>query len=115
MKTALTPFATVAGFALILSTVLAAPACKKDETCHGNVHVIDTAGTPVGNAAVELSAPNGDITYTGVTDGSGDVSFEVTLPAIFDVTASKTGVGTGVGVIRLDEPGKEDDVTVTIQ
>jgi len=94
-------------------------ACKKDKTCHGTVRVVDTAGDAVGEASVRLSAPsvNGDVIYESTTDGSGQASFEVKLPAIFDVTATK---GTlpgleGVGVLRLDEPGKSNDITVTME
>jgi hypothetical protein len=91
--------------------------CKKDKTCHGKVHVVDNAGVPVASATVLLdaAAQHGEVSYTGTTDGSGDVSFDVTLPAIFDVTASKTGFSaSGTGVIRLDEAGKEDAVTITM-
>ncbi|MDQ3046567.1 MAG: carboxypeptidase-like regulatory domain-containing protein [Bacteroidota bacterium] len=103
----------------MLLMVFTAASCKKDKTCHGKVHVVDTAGLPVNNAVVKLAAPSvqGDVVYDGTTDESGDVSFEVKLPAIFDVTATKaTYVGmAGVGVLRLDEPGKTAEVDVTIQ
>jgi hypothetical protein len=119
MKTATLKTSAILGIACLLFTAVTVTSCKKDKTCYGKVHVVDTAGAPVGAANVLLSAPSvdGDVTYEGVTDGSGNVTFEVTLPAIFDVTATKaTYPGMqGVGVIRLDEPGKEDDVTVTIQ
>lgn len=94
--------------------------CKKDQTCHGKVHVNDTAGRPVANATVKLAAPsvNGNVTYSELSDGSGDAEFDVKLPAIFDVTATKATYppgSVGTGVLRLDEPGKTGAVTVTIK
>lgn len=94
--------------------------CKKDQTCHGTVHVNDTAGHPVANATVKLSAPsvNGDVVYSQLSDGSGEAEFEVKLPAIFDVTATKATFPpgfVGTGVLRLDEPGKTGEITVTIK
>jgi hypothetical protein len=112
MKTILNYSSIVLGAFLILS-ITANTSCKKDKTCKGRVHVVDSVGVAVPTATVVLDAPQGDINYTGTTDGSGDVLFEVTLPAIFDVTATKDGM-TGTGVLRLDEPGKEDAETVTL-
>jgi hypothetical protein len=111
-------FASVCAL-ILLFTIFSTSSCKKDATCHGKVHVIDTAGVVVPNATVKLAAPsvNGDVVYSALTDGSGDAEFEVKLPAIFDVTATKaTYPGMkGTGVLRLDEPGKTNDVTVTIK
>lgn len=119
MKTSYLKFSVVAGVALMFFAVTATSSCKKDKTCHGTVHVVDTAGVAIYNATVKLAAPsvNGDVVYDGVTDGSGDISFEVKLPAIFDVVATKSTYPgmAGTGVIRLDEPGKKAEVTVTIQ
>lgn len=119
MKSAILKISSIVCVVLLVLTATTSTSCKKDKTCHGKVHVIDTNNAVVAGATVVLDAPaqGGDITYTGTTDGSGDVTFEVTLPAIFDVTATKaTYPGqAGTGVIRLDEPGKEDQVTVTIQ
>lgn len=117
MKTAILKISSIVCVVLLFLTATTSTSCKKDKTCHGKVHVVDTNNAVISGATVVLDAPaqGGDISYTGSTDGSGDVTFEVTLPAIFDVTATKTGVGTGTGVIRLDEPGKEDQVTVIIQ
>jgi hypothetical protein len=117
MKTAIHKLSAIVCVVLLVVTATTTSSCKKDKTCHGKVHVIDTLGAPIASANVKLSAPSvgGQTEYNGVTDGSGDCTFEVTLPAIFDVTATKAGMsGTGTGVIRLDEPGKEDAVTVTI-
>ena len=117
MKTFTLRFSAFAVASLLVFAALSSSSCKKDKTCHGTVRVVDTANNPVGSATVKLSAPsvNGDVTYSSTTDGSGDATFEVKLPAIFDVTATKATVGTGTGVLRLDEPGKTNDVTVTLQ
>lgn len=120
MKTFVLRFSTFAIIFLLLLTAISTPSCKKDKTCHGKVTVIDTAGIPVPLATVKLAAPsvNGQVTYTGITDGTGIVTFEVKLPAIFDVFATQAinypGM-TGVGVIRLDEPGKTAETTVTLK
>jgi len=104
---------------LIIAAGVGTSSCKKDKICHGIVHVYDSAGIAVYNATVLLSAPtvHGDVTYTGTTDPTGQVLFEVKLPAIFDVTATKaTYPGkTGVGIIRLDEEGKTGEVNVNIK
>jgi hypothetical protein len=118
MKTAFTKPALALGIVALAAIAMTSSSCKKDKTCHGTVHVIDTAGAPVAGATVLLDAASagGEVSYTGTTDGSGDATFEVALPAIFDVTATKATIpGQGIGVLRLDEPGKEDTETVTIQ
>lgn len=118
MKTTLTKISAIAAVLMLLSVMFVSTSCNKDKTCHGQVKVIDTNGVVVSGATVKLSAPSvgGDVVYNGSTDGSGEASFEVKLPAIFDVMATKTGIsGQGIGVIRLDEPGKDANVTVTIQ
>ena len=120
MKTFVLRFSSIAIVFLLLLTAISTPSCKKDKTCHGKVTVIDTAGVPIAVATVKLAAPsvNGQVTYTGTTDGTGVVTFEVKLPAIFDVFATQAAQWpgkTGVGVIRLDEPGKSAETTVTIK
>ena len=118
MKTTLTKISAITAVIMFLSVMFISTSCNKDKTCHGKVKVIDTNGVVVSNATVKLSAPSvgGDVVYNGKTDGSGEASFDVKLPAIFDVYATSPLVaGTGVGVIRLDEPGKDANVTVTIQ
>jgi hypothetical protein len=119
MKTLTLKFSAFVCTFVLLFTALSSSSCKKDKTCYGKVHVVDTAGVAVANAKVKLAAPsvNGEVEYEEVTDGSGDASFEVKLPAIFDVTATKsTYMGmVGTGVLRLDEPGKTAEVTVAIE
>ncbi|MCW3105092.1 MAG: hypothetical protein JWO09_3532 [Bacteroidetes bacterium] len=116
MKTFTLKFSAFACAFVMLFAAFSSSSCKKDKTCHGKVHVTDNAGAPVANATVKLAAPSvgGDVTYDNVTDGGGDASFEVKLPAIFDVTVTKTGFQTGTGVLRLDEPGKSNEVTVKL-
>ena len=119
MKTSVLNFFSFSCIILVLSAGVSISSCKKDQICHGIVHVYDTSGVVVNNANVLLAAPTvqGEVTYSGVTDASGQVLFEVKLPAIFDVTATKASYPgkTGVGIIRLDEPGKTGEVTVIIK
>lgn len=119
MKTFTIKFSAFVCAFIMLLTAFSSSSCKKDKTCYGKVHVIDTADLPVSGAKVKLHAPsvNGDVTYEEITDGSGDATFEVQLPAIFDVTATKSTYPgqVGSGVLRVDEPGKTGEVTVTIK
>jgi hypothetical protein len=119
MRTFTVKFSAFVFASILLCAAFSSSSCKKDKTCHGKVKVIDTAGVPVGNAKVRLAAPSvgGEVTYEDLTDGSGNVNFEVQLPAIFDVTATKSTYPgmVGTGILRLDEPGKTAEVTVTIE
>lgn len=127
MKTFILRISAFSCVALLLLTAMFSTSCKKDKTCHGKITVIDTAGIPVANATVNLSSPpsvppnshttGGDLKMNGVTDGAGVVNFELKLPAILDIVATSPNfVGmTGKAILRLDEPGKTTDVTVTIK
>lgn len=120
MKTIITKISAFTCIMLLFVFAVTSSSCNKDKTCHGKVKAVDAAGVAVSNATVKLAAPSvgGDVVYNGTTDGSGVANFDVKLPAIFDVTVTKAGVGTtgtGTGVLRLDEAGKSNDVTVTIQ
>jgi len=103
----------------MLFAAFSSSSCKKDKTCHGKVSVVDTIGRAIPDAKVKLSANsvNGDVTYEEIADGSGVAEFEVKLPAIFDVTATKTSLPgkVGTGVLRVDEPGKTGEVTVIMK
>ncbi len=119
MKAFIFKISAITGVLMLFTIMFIASSCNKDQTCHGTVTVVDTVGSPVASAKVKLSAPSvgGDVVYDGTTDGSGKVSFDVKLPAIFDVYATKaTFPGlAGVGVLRLDEPGTDAEVKVIIQ
>ncbi len=120
MKTFILKSLAFGGVIFLLSAAFTTSSCKKDKTCHGKVHVVDTTGKNVAGAFVRLSAPSvqGDVIYDGSTDGSGNVSYDVKLPAIFDVKAEKKAIypgKSGNGVLRLDEPGKSAEVEVTIR
>ena len=118
MKTLINKISAITAVVALLSIVFVSSSCNKDKTCHGKVTVVDTNGVKLSGATVKLAAPsvNGDVVYNGTTDGSGEANFEVKLPAIFDVTATHpTQAGTGVGVLRLDEPGKQANVEIKIQ
>ncbi|MBA3704870.1 MAG: carboxypeptidase regulatory-like domain-containing protein [Bacteroidetes bacterium] len=114
MKTHILKFSAFVGVLLLLLTAFGASSCNKDKTTHGKIHVVDGQGAYVAGAAVHLSAPNSQVVYDGTTDGSGYVQFDVRLPAIFDVTASKDSL-IGTGVLRLDEPGKTTELNVTVR
>ena len=114
---------TFYGFILIVSLFIlttTAPSCKKKETCQGKVIVRDTNGLAVAGALVRLDAfnanPPGQIKYGGATDKYGKIEFDIKLPAIFDVTAQSAAYPDmfGKGVLNVDEPGKEADVTVVL-
>ena len=128
MKTFILKFSAIACVGLFVLTTLFSTSCKKDKTCHGKITVLDTAGAPVASATVQLSSPpsvppdpnhsgGGDLVMTGVTDGSGIVNFELKLPAILDIVATKSALPglTGKAILRLDEPGKTTEVTVTMK
>jgi hypothetical protein len=90
------------------------------------VITVDSAGTAVSNANVQLYAivktstggtVTADIKANGPTDGDGKVKFTFKLPAIYDIKAtaaigSKTYSGTGI--IKLEE-GKNTEKTVTLR
>ena len=120
MKTFILKISAFACVAFLLITALSVTSCKKDKTCHGKVTVVDTAGIVVAGASVVLSAPsvNGQVSSSNITDASGVALFEIKLPAIFDIVASKNDAFpnmTGKGILRVDEPGKTADVTVTLK
>jgi|GEM_PF-683943 len=128
MKTFILKLSAFAGVTLLLLTALSSTSCNKDKTTHGKVTVVDTAGLPVANATVKLSSPpsvppnshpnGGDLVLTGVTDGSGVVNFDIKLPTILDILATQTVIYpnmTAKGILRLDEPGKTTEVTVTLK
>jgi hypothetical protein len=121
MKTFSLKFSAFTCALVLLFTAFSSSSCKKDKTCHGKVTVVDTTGKPIGDAKVNLSANTatvtGDVTYDEVTDGSGVAEFEVKLPAIFDVKATKSSLPgrVGTGILRVDEPGKTGEVTVTMK
>lgn len=104
---------------MLVLVALSTTSCKKDKTCHGKVTVIDTAGVPVAGATVKLDAANATKVFeTATTDGSGVANFELKLPAILDIKAEKPSAYPGMvgkGILRLDEPGKTAEVTVTLK
>jgi hypothetical protein len=100
--------------------------CKKNTDCTANIICNDSTGVGMSGATVYLfanvKASNGgtitaDLRATGVTDGSGRVSFTFKLPAIYDVKALKTA-GTasmqGISIIKLEE-GKAVEKTVVVR
>lgn len=100
--------------------------CKKNTDCTANIICNDSTGVGMSGATVYLFANvkttnNGTITAdlraTGITDGSGRVSFTFKLPAIYDVKAIKTaGTGSlqGISIIKLEE-GKAVEKTLVVR
>ncbi len=104
-----------AGF-LLSGFVFNFSSCQKETICKATVTCVDSSGTAVAGAAVELFAlvksKDGKTTYTadvtasGSTDGSGSVAFSFKLPAIYDIRAtfaSATKTLSGESIIKLEE------------
>ena len=100
---------------LLLFTALSTTSCKKDKMCHGKITVVDTAGAVVPGATVVAAYQQ--TAFSNVTDGSGVAYIDLKLPAILNITATSSSYPgmTGKGILRLDEPGKTADVTVTLK
>src|ERR1035437_9543922 len=92
MKTFVLKLSAFVCVILLIITVVSSSSCKKDPMVHGKITVVDTAGAPVAGATVLLSAPSpgSNVAYSNVTDGSGTASFDIKLPAIFDIEATKS-------------------------
>lgn len=116
MKTFVSKISTFVCFTLLLFSVTFWTACKKDKTTYGTVTVTNEAGTVQKAATVVLAAPSasGQKSFTGKTDGTGVVKFEIDLPGIWDVTVTADTL-YGTGVLRLDEPGKKDEIKVIVR
>lgn len=118
MKSFVIKFSIIGCFVLLFLGATSISSCKKDQTCHGRVTVVDSADARVPGAAVRLdaNAVGGQKVYNGVTDGSGIAVFDIELPAIFDITATKSTYPNqyGKGSLNVDEPQKEADVTVKL-
>lgn len=115
------------GFAALGLVYLFVTSCKKNTDCVATIYCVDSVGVGMPNIDVLLYAkvktPIGgtitaDVKASGVTDGSGMVSFTFKLPAIYDISATKgagsTGSLSGVSIIKLEE-GKKVEKTVTVR
>ena len=116
MKTSILKISSFLFLSFLLLTATVSTSCKKDKKTYGTVNAKDGNGTAIVSAKLLLAAPsaNGQKSYTGITDSHGQAKFEIPLPAIWDVTIS-TDTTSGTGVLRLDEPGKSDEITVTLR
>lgn len=116
MKTFVSKITTFVCLTLLLFSVTFWTACKKDKTTYGTVTVTDEVGTKIKGATVVLAAPSaaGQKSFTGKTDPTGVVKFEIDLPGIWDVSVTADTL-YGTGVLRLDEPGKKDEITVIVR
>ncbi len=120
MKSVVLKFSAIGCFVLFILATSILPSCKKNTTCHAYITVNDTGNHKVVGAKVVLDANNvgGQKTFTGTTDGSGNVVFDIDLPAIYNVTATKSiypPTWYGKGLVNMDEAGKEAWLTVKIQ
>ncbi len=117
MKTFILKLSAFVSVVLLVVTMVFSSSCKKDPMVHGKITVVDTSGVPVSAATVVLSSPTGTVAYSNITDASGVALFDIKLPAIFDIRATKTTLSglTGKGILRLDEPGKSEDVQVIMK
>ena len=119
MKTTFLKISALASVVLLIFAATSISSCKKDQTCRGYVNVYDSASNKVPLATVRLDAYtiNGDITYTEKTDGNGLATFDIALPAIFDIYVTKEDdfpLMWGKGSLNVDEPRKEGWATVAI-
>lgn len=127
MRTTIKKNSALACVFLLLLTATLATSCKKEKMTKGKVTVTNMSGLPLPNATVDLDAKsaNSDIKYSAITDGKGLAEFEIPLPAIWDVKVSYEGflvpsdsaasILTGSGVLRLDEPGKNDAIVIIVR
>lgn len=118
MKTFTLKFSSFAFVLLLVTSATLLTSCKKDKTTYGKVTVVTEAKAPVLDATVTLSAPsaNGEKSFTQKTNASGVTDFEIDLPGIWDVNVvTSDSLLTGTGVLRIDEPGKKDEITVIVR
>lgn len=90
--------------------------CQKPSTnCPCVVTVKDSNDNPLSNVTVKLYAPHSTAGAIGITNGAGDVNFNFSLPAIYNITATKA-LGQndtlhGSGIIQL-QVGQTENTTV---
>ena len=115
---------------IISAFVFTGTSCQKETDCKATVKCVDSLGSAVGSAKIQLFAvvkdpndPKGVATFTadvkaeGSTDGGGEVRFTFKLPAIYDIKATMTlgtKTFTGASIIKLEE-GKSVSKTVTVK
>lgn len=92
--------------------------CQKQNTnCTCVITVTDSASNPVSNVTVKLYAPHAQNGATGTTNASGDVNFTFSLPAIYNIKATKAlapyDTLKGTGIIQL-QIGQTESTTVRV-
>ena len=120
MKTFALKFPSFTIALILISSLSVVTSCKKDKETNGKVTVINDASDKISDAEVVVSAAsvNGDTSFTKFTNGSGVADFEINLPGIWDVSVTTSDTAAplvGSGVLRLDEPGSSDDITITVR
>jgi len=93
--------------------------CHKETTdCPCVITVKDTNSNPIAGASVKLYAPHGQVEGNGVTNLAGNISFDFTLPAIFNVAVTKglalNDTLKGTGIIQL-QIGQSVSTTITVK
>jgi len=110
--------------------VFTCTSCRKETDCKATVNCVDSTGSVMGGAFVQLYAqvkdpndPKGtatniaDVKASGNADGGGQIKFTFKLPANFDIKATAvvgTKTITGTSIIKLEE-GKSVSKTVTLK
>lgn len=102
---------------LIAVGVVFSSSCKKNKDCKATITVLHSSGLPYVSATVTMSptqptGPQGQTNLatqiqTGVTDGSGSVSFTFKLPAILNASVADTSASASfpivTGLVKLEE------------
>lgn len=117
-------------FLLLIGLTITGTSCQKETDCTANITCVDSVGTAVANATVNIFAqvkdpndPKGvatntaDVKASGTTDDGGKVSFIFKLPAVFDVKATSISGAktfTGTSIIKL-EVGTAVEKTVILK
>ena len=104
--------------AVLLLTAISTPSCKqKDKKCVGDVTVYDSVGKLLPGAKVKLShkadtvagyvSKASNVEYNGVTDSKGKATFEIALPAIYNVRVDHPTIAGKYkeGILILNNPG----------
>lgn len=127
MKTKILSFSALFSLILLGLTATSVSSCKEDKTCHGDVTVYDSTGKLLSGASVKLFHPGdtsasytskpGNIVYNATTGSSGNVKFEIKLPAVYTVRADHPTIADKyiLGVLILNEPGSKDSEILTFK
>lgn len=113
------------GVLIVFVSTMMYLSCNKNTDCKVNVKCVDAStGSAVSGADVKLFANvktasggtvQADVKAEGTTDSYGVVSFTFKLPAIFNISATKTSDSlAGTALVTLEE-GKTVESTVPMK